>query len=118
MGTVGVVVGDPLVKLTLGVGEIREDLAPEEFCAKAAVETLDLARRGRRARCRETVGDAVLPADLVEDPSKALPERRAENTRPLSVRISSGTPWSSRADAKIAQTLREIARFISPADTQ
>jgi len=109
MRTVGVVLGHSPVELALGRGEIGEDLAPEELGAKAAVEALDLARRGRSC---EPVGDAVLPADLVEEHLQGI----ARAARP-SVKISSGTPWRSKAAAKTAQTLREMALFMSPADT-
>ncbi len=112
MRTAGVVLGHSPVELALGQGEIGEDLAPEELGAKAAVEALDLARRGRRTGSCEPVGDAVLPADLVEERLQGI----ARAARP-SVKISSGTPWRSKAAAKNAQTLREMALFMSPADT-
>src|SRR5207253_11101469 len=64
--TLSVVVGHPLIESLLRCLQVSEHLPGVELDAQAAVETLDLARRGRRAGLGEDVVNAVLPADAVE----------------------------------------------------
>ena len=82
--------------------------------------------RWKRSILPVVVGDAgavrrwVMPFSrqiLSKRASAGLRPKRAVKTLPLSVKISSGTPWRSKAAAKNAQTLREMALFMSPADT-
>src|SRR6476646_5159025 len=64
--TLRVVVGNPLIERLLGRLQVPEDLPGVELDAETAVEALDLAGGGRRARLGEDVVDAVLPTDAVE----------------------------------------------------
>src|SRR2546427_492512 len=57
-------IADPELKQAPGHQDIAG--AAAVVLAHAAVETLDLARRGRRAGLGEDVVNAVLPADAVE----------------------------------------------------
>ena len=55
---------------------------------------------------------------LSKSTSVSFRPKRPVKTLPLSVRISSGTPWRSRAWAKKPQTGRAVARTMIPAQTQ
>ena len=66
----------------------------EQLALQGLVQPLDLAGRGRRAGLGQPVGDAVLPADPVEQHLRRTPGlwNRPVNTLPLSVSTSSGIP--------------------------
>jgi hypothetical protein len=64
--SLGVVIPHPPVEGVLSRLEQREGAIGEELFSHALVEALDLAGRGRRARLREFVGDAVLATHAIE----------------------------------------------------
>src|SRR5258708_36430172 len=100
----GVVVGDPLVERVLGDPEIAEHLARVELDAHGAVEALDLARGGGRARPGEQMLHAVLAADAVEQHFHGRLCVPAREDLALSVSTCSGTPWRRSAALNPSQT--------------
>ncbi len=66
MGTDGVVLVDPCIEFFLRTGFGIEDATGEELGAKAAMEALDLACRGGRARSSQEMVKAVFTADAIE----------------------------------------------------
>src|SRR5665647_1248947 len=118
VGTLGVVVGDPLVELGLRLRERGEDAAAKELAAQRLVEALNLAGGGRAARRGEQVADAVLAADAVEEHlARAGAEAAGEHLAVVGENLL-GQPWRCIASMSAAQTGRAVARSTSLAETQ
>src|SRR5579859_5157557 len=66
VGTLRVVVAHPLIESLLGGLQVPKHLPGFELGTEGAVEALDLARGGRRARLGQDVVDPVLAADPVD----------------------------------------------------
>ena len=119
MGPVGVVVGHPGVELGLGSSEVGEHPAGQELGAQGAVETLDLAGRGRRAGRGEPMGDAVLPADLVEQHLGLRPAEPAGEHLAVVGEDLLGHPVAAQGlRRRTPHTGRAVARTMTRAQTQ
>lgn len=81
MGTVDVVVCDPLIESLLGDLQVWERFSlAEKFSPQAAMKPLNLARSGWRAWLGQQVLDAVLTADGVkEDLDRGIEEPAGEH---------------------------------------
>ena len=72
---------------------ISKTLPVEELVTQRLVPPLDLAGRGRRPGAVRMWRIPFSPADPIEQHLAGPGPNRPVNTLPLSVRISSGTPW-------------------------
>jgi hypothetical protein len=76
----------------LGLGQRIEAVTGQQLGSEGLVEAFDLAGGGRAADAGEPVGDALVPADAVEQQLTRVGPSRPEKTLPLSVNSSSGMP--------------------------
>jgi hypothetical protein len=92
----------------------------EQFLLQRLVQSLDLPRRGRGPGLGQPLGDAILPADPLEQHTSAgrgLPNRPV-NCLPLSLSTSPGIPYSAIAVTNAEHTARAVARATTVAMTQ
>jgi hypothetical protein len=118
VGALGVVVGNPGVQQLLGLGQGVEAAAGEQLGSQGLVEAFDLAGGGRAADAGEPVGDALFAADGVEQDLGWVGAEAAGEDLAVVGEDFLGGAVVGQAAVKLRQTLRALARSMSPAATQ